>query len=249
MFGTKRRRVLQMLCGAGIGELSPHQAAHAAGKDEPADRWAGLARYATANQKLVESGVRIDCVFIGDSITELWLKRSPSFFKPGWECRGVIGQTTPQMLLRFRSDVVNLRPTIVHILAGTNDIAGNTGPATPEMIVDNIRTMTEIALANGIKVVIASIPPAAFYPWSPAVKPIPITRFVNAWLKKYAEAIGAVYADYYKCLDDGHGAIKAGWSTGEVHPTATAYAAMESTTRTAIAMARGLPQQRLAKIS
>ena len=241
-----RRQVLELICGAAAGPVPLMASTHATNPDERAGWWPSLARYTVDNERLINSGRKIDCVFIGDSITERWLKLRPDFFKAGWVCRGITGQTTPQMLVRFRADVVALKPNVVHIMAGTNDIAGNTGYATSEMIVDNIRTMTEIAQANSINVVLASVPPAARYPWKPGVRPVQTTRDINAALRRYSLAVDAVYADYYPDLDDGHGGMKPGWSTGDVHPTAIAYATMESIAIKSISLAYHKPKRRLA---
>ena len=116
------------------------------------------------SEQLRATGTRIDAVFLGDSITEGWLQKAPAFFSAGRVCRGIGGQTTPQLLLRFRQDVIDLRPRAVHIMAGTNDIAGNTGPSTLKMIQDNFMGMTEIAMANGVHLILASIPPASDFP-------------------------------------------------------------------------------------
>jgi len=148
---------------------------------------AGLGRYGEDNLRLLATRARVDIVFMGDSITEGWKSKRPGFFTPGRVGRGISGQTTPQMLLRFMADVVALKPRAVHIMAGTNDIAGNTGPMTPQMTEDNFRAMSAIARQNCIKVLLASIPPAASFPWRPAVE----TR--RAWLAPEA-AVQLVYA-------------------------------------------------------
>jgi lysophospholipase L1-like esterase len=145
------------------------------------------------------------------------------------------------MLLRFRSDVVDLAPAVVHIMAGTNDIAGNTGSATPAEIAANIMSMTEIALANGIRVVIASVPPAARYPWRPGVRAVEPTQALNTLLSQYAARIGAVYADYYPELSDGRGGMRPGFAIGEVHPTDAGYQAMEPIAEAAIEKAMKSP--------
>lgn len=166
-------------------------------------------------------------VFFGDSITELWLKYEPEFFTNDVIDRGISGQTTAQMLLRFRQDVLDLHPRVVHILAGTNDIAGNTGPTSIAWIENNLMSMTEQAQSHGIKVVLASILPAAHYSWSPAVDPIPAISELNAWLKSYAAQTGATYVDYYDALTDGHGAFRASLTLDGVHPNAAGYKIMQ----------------------
>jgi lysophospholipase L1-like esterase len=187
---------------------------------------------------LIEAGTKVDCVFMGDSITELWLMRRPAFFGTGMICRGIRGQTTPQMLVRFRSDVLALKPHIVHIMAGTNDIAGMTGPSNPTLIVETIATMAEIAMVHGIRIVLASITPAARYPWSPNIDPRPMIRDVNLKLRDYAYRIGAAFADYYPVLDDGNGGLAPGFGAGDVHPSVRGYKVMEQVALAAIEHAR-----------
>jgi lysophospholipase L1-like esterase len=201
-----------------------------------------LTRYREDNARLKAAHVRVNCVFMGDSITERWLSTRPAFFRPDRVCRGIIGQTTLEMLLRFRADVVQLGPAVVHIMAGTNDIAGNTGSATPTEIAANIMSMTELALANGIRVVIASVPPAARYSWRPGARAIEPTRELNTILTGYAARIGAVYADYYSRLSDGKGGMLPGFAINEVHPTDTGYQAMEPIAEKAIEKALKSPQ-------
>jgi hypothetical protein len=157
-----RRSLLKTLCSAvGAAALLPVGAAQSPEDERLHSDWPYLARYRDQNLQLKSSGVRIDAVFMGDSITEGWLQKAPAFFIPGRICRGIGGQTTPQMLLRFRQDVIDLQPRVVHIMAGTNDIAGNTGPSTLKMTQDNFLCMSEIAMANKVHLIFASIPPAA----------------------------------------------------------------------------------------
>jgi lysophospholipase L1-like esterase len=187
---------------------------------------AGLGRYRADNERLRASRARVDIVFMGDSITEGWEAKRPAFFREGRVCRGVSGQTTPQMLLRFMADVVALRPRAVHIMAGTNDVAGNTGPMTAEMTEDNFRAMSAIARQNRIEVLLASIPPAAHFPWRPDVEPVPRIAALNAWLRRYAGATGATYVDYHTALADASGAMKPGLASDGVHPTGAGYDVM-----------------------
>lgn len=178
-------------------------------------------------------------VFMGDSITEGWSRGRNEFF-PGkpYVNRGISGQTTPQMLIRFRQDVVNLHPETVVILAGTNDIAGNTGPSTLEMIEDNLASMTEIARANGIRVVLASVLPAADYRWRPGLDPAPKIRTLNAWIADYCKAHKLVYLDYWTPLADPNGGMREGLSSDGVHPTPSGYTLMAPLAEKAIAEAR-----------
>jgi lysophospholipase L1-like esterase len=206
---------------------------------KPPQDWAQLGRYAADDAALpLPSPGQPRVVFLGDSITDSWGRNVGSFF-PGkpYINRGISGQTTPQMLVRFEQDVVRLHPAVVVILAGTNDVAGNTGPETPAMIEDNFRAMTDIARRNGIRVVLASITPAARYPWRPGVESVPEIRELNAWLKQYAAEQKLVYLDYYSAMADADGAMKPGLSSDGVHPTEAGYAVMAPLAEAAIAKA------------
>jgi lysophospholipase L1-like esterase len=194
--------------------------------------WAQLCRYHRDNAAL--RGQPVSVVFMGDSITDGWIQGDPDFFKEGRVDRGIGGQTTPQMLVRFREDVIALKPKAVHIMAGTNDIAGNTGAATMETVLGNIQGMAELARANGIKVILASVPPAASFPWSPDKRPAPQIAAMNAWIKRYAEAQGFTYVDYHPVLASADGAMKPGLATDGVHPTPAGYAAMRPVALAAI---------------
>jgi lysophospholipase L1-like esterase len=140
--------------------------------------------------------------------------------------RGISGQTTPQMVVRFHQDVVDLKPKVVVILAATNDVAQNTGPMTPEMTLDNFKAMVEMARANGIKPVIASITPAGDFPWKKGMEPIGKIRALNTMLEAWCKAEGIVWVDYYSAMADESGAMKPGLSVDGVHPTAAGYAIM-----------------------
>ena len=205
-----------------------------------AQDWANLERFREANEKLAPS---LECddrvVFMGNSITQGWIDQLPEFFAPEkhYINRGISGQTTPQMLLRFRQDVINLRPKVVVILAGTNDIAGNTGPSTLEMIEDNIRSMTELAQANGIQVVLCSIVPAYDYPWKPGLEPAPKIVELNNRIKKYASTRGVVYCDYFTAMADDRNGLPAELSGDGVHPNKAGYAIMQPIVENAIARA------------
>lgn len=200
--------------------------------------WAQLQRYRQANAELGpphDGETRV--VFMGDSITDAWPRRSAAFFSNGNVGRGISGQTTPQMLVRFQQDVVALGPQVVVINAGTNDIAGNTGPSTIDMITDNLRAMAQLAEAAGIKVVLASITPAYDYPWRRGIEPAPKVAAVNQWMKGYCEGHGCVYADYHAAMSDGKGAMKEGLSTDGIHPNEAGYAVMEPIAKAAIQQA------------
>ncbi len=164
----------------------------------------------------------------------------PEFFKPGRVGRGISGQTTPQMLVRFRQDVIALRPAVVHIMAGTNDVAGNTGQTSDEDIHNHFRTMTELAQAHGIKVILASIPPAADFPCKPGLNPGARIQRLNSWLKAYAGRAGAVYADYWTATHDGLG-FRKGLAYDGGHPSKEGYAAMAPVAESAIRRALALP--------
>lgn len=198
-----------------------------AGNQRPAD-WAGLARYRAENAQLaVPRRDEQRVVLYGDSITEGWVAAAPGFFagRP-WFGRGISGQTTAQMLVRFRQDVVALRPGVVVILAGTNDLAGNAGPSTPEMVLDNLVSMTEIARASGIRVVLSSVLPAADYPWRPGLGPATKIVALNGLIRGYAARSGAVYLDYHSAMADERGGMRRELSEDGVHPNTAGYAVM-----------------------
>jgi acyl-CoA thioesterase I len=190
--------------------------------------WAQLGRYREENARLgaPASGER-RVVFYGNSITQAWAKYFPEQF-PGkpYIGRGISGQTTPQLLVRFRQDVVALHPAVVVILAGTNDIAGNTGPSSLEMIEDNLASMTEIARANGIRVVLCSVLPVHDYPWKPGLEPAPKIIALNDWIRRYAASAGALYVDYHSAMSDARRGMSAELARDGVHPTAAGYRIM-----------------------
>ena len=200
--------------------------------------WPELGRYRDDNAALapaVPGEKRV--VFYGDSITDGWGRRADTGdFFPGkpYVNRGITGQTTTQMVVRFRQDVIDLHPAAVLILAGTNDIAGNTGPMTPEMTEDNFRSMIDLAQANGIKVIMASILPVSDYPWRKGLQPAPKIQALNAWLKNYCAKHSVTYLDYYSALVDGNGGMKEGTSFDGVHPNAKGYAIMGPLAQAAI---------------
>jgi lysophospholipase L1-like esterase len=222
-----------------VPAATPPAAPAAKPEEKPVD-WPNLHRYQAANAALAASAPGEQrVVFMGDSITDGWGNRPGNNFFPGkpYIDRGISGQTTPQMLIRFQQDVVQLHPAAVVILAGTNDVAGNTGFSTPEMIEDNFRSMVAIARANNIKVVLSSITPVAVYPWKRSIEPIPIILEVNQWLKQYCAQQGLVYLDYYTALVDDKGGMKPGLSSDGVHPTAAGFAVMGPLAEAAISQA------------
>ncbi|QCW99760.1 acylhydrolase [Aggregatimonas sangjinii] len=204
-----------------------------------AQDWPNLKQFQNDNEKvgLPEEG-EDRVVFMGNSITIGWLNARPEFFegKP-YINRGISGQTTPQMLVRFRQDVIALQPKVVVILAGTNDIAGNTGPSTIDMIADNIKSMAELAQANGIKVVLSSTLPAYDYPWRPGLEPAEKIVTLNEILKAYSEDNGHVYLDYFTAMADERKGLPKKYASDEVHPTVEGYKVMEPLVEEAIAEA------------
>ena len=210
---------------------------------QPPGDWAALTRYRAANDSLMlpkPDETRV--VFIGDSITESWTRHFPEHFSSkSYIARGISGQTTPQILLRFRQDVVALKPKVVVILAGTNDIAGNTGPSSLKMIQDNIASMAEIARANGIRVVLSSVLPVYDYPWKRGLDPAPKIAALNAWLRTYAGQTSAVYLDYHSAMADQRGGLRAELSDDGVHPNAAGYRVMAPLAEKAIAEALRRP--------
>jgi lysophospholipase L1-like esterase len=203
--------------------------------------WPGLGRYHEANLKLAApASTENRVVFMGDSITDAWGKHFDKYF-PGkpYVGRGISGQTTPQMLVRFRPDVIALSPKVVVILAGTNDVAGNTGPETPEMIEDNFASMADLAKANGIRVVLCSIIPVFDYPWKPGLEPAQKIVDLNKWLKEYAARSGSVYVDYFAAMVDEKQGCKAELCYDGVHPTEAGYAVMVPLVEKGIAEALG----------
>ena len=196
--------------------------------------WPNLARYREASRTLAAPAAgESRVVFMGDSITDAWPRRVESFFSgKAYVGRGISGQTTPQMLIRFRPDVVDLKARVVVILAGTNDIAENTGPMTNEEIQGNIVSMAEIARANGIRVVLSSILPVSAYHTPPNAvpqtvqRPMARIRAINDWMKKYAAAEKHVYLDYFSAMVDATGHLRTELSGDDLHPNNDGYAIM-----------------------
>jgi lysophospholipase L1-like esterase len=209
--------------------------------------WPELTRYRDANAKTVLSAKGEQrVVFMGDSITDFWGRGAGEFF-PGkpYINRGISGQTTPQMLIRFRADVIVLQPKVVVILAGTNDIAGNTGQMTLAMTEDNLATMAELARAHGIRVVFASLLPVSDYGQTRDGKPIkqsgrrPPNQIaaLNEWIKRYAGENGCSYLDYFTAMIDESGMLKKELSNDGLHPNTAGYAVMQPLAEQAIATA------------
>lgn len=206
--------------------------------------WAELNRYAEANKKIAPKKGETRVVFLGDSITDIWDENGFGGFFPGkpYINRGIGGQTTPQMLVRFRPDVIDLKPKVVVLLAGTNDISGNTGPMTLEQTGANIASMAQLATSNGIKVVISSVLPVSdtvkkqngeFYSQTKSRPPAKILA-MNDWLEKYAAENNYTYLDYYGATVDANGFIKDGITFDGLHPNKEGYAIMNPLAEDAI---------------
>jgi lysophospholipase L1-like esterase len=196
--------------------------------------WPNLARYREQNRLLASAPAgESRVVFMGDSITDVWPQRASEFFagKP-YVGRGISAQTTPQMLIRFRPDVIDLKAKLVVILAGTNDIAGNTGPMSDEEIQGNIASMAELGKAYGIRTVLSSILPVSAYHTSPTgipqttLRPMSRIRAINEWMKKYAASEKHVYLDYFSAMVDATGHLRTELSADDLHPNAAGYAIM-----------------------
>jgi lysophospholipase L1-like esterase len=207
--------------------------------------WPQLARYRDANRTLAPAAAAEPrVVFMGDSITDAWPQRASEFFagKP-YVGRGISGQTTPQMLIRFRPDVIDVGAKVVVILAGTNDIAGNTGPMTNEEIQGNIASMAELGNAHGIRVVLSSILPISNYHTAPngipqtVQRPMARIQAINEWMKKYAAAEHHTYLDYVPATIDANGLLRTELSGDDLHPNAQGYAIMGPLAEAAIKQA------------
>lgn len=209
--------------------------------------WPQLGRYRDANEQLKTAGTSTQVVFLGDSITDAWDDPMYGGFFPGkpYVNRGIGGQTTPQMLIRLKPDVLAFTPRVMVLLAGTNDIAGNTGPMTDEDIQNNLAAIAELASAHGVKVVLASILPTSDHHYQPerggppqtSRRPLERINGLNKWLRDYAASHGHVYLDYYSAVVDGNGMLKAEFSEDDLHPNARAYDVMAPLAEAAIAQA------------
>jgi len=202
--------------------------------------WPNLERFAADNAKLDSMGFDENrVVFMGNSITEGWLHDSLDFFdNKKYINRGIGGQTTPQMLCRLRADVIELKPEVVVILAGINDIAGNTGPMTIDQILGNLYSMAELAHAHKIKVVLSSVLPAADFPWRPGLEPALKVVKLNEALKAYANKNGFIYLDYFMAMVDKNNGLQAALTYDGVHPNLAGYKVMEPLVEEAIRLAR-----------
>ncbi|MBY0421346.1 MAG: hypothetical protein K2Q06_03505 [Parvularculaceae bacterium] len=196
--------------------------------------WANLCRYRAENEALADDP-RPEIVFIGDSITEAWIKADPAFFAAGRVDRGISGQTSQQILARFYQDVVALRPKAVHILAGSNDVAGNQGPTRERDVLNNVAAMLDIANANNIKVILGAIPPASDFYWRPGLAPAAKIEALNAQLRDLAHRRRASFVDYHAALAGEDGGMRDGLSYDGVHPNRIGYGIMAATIKSALA--------------
>ena len=192
--------------------------------------WAQFGRYAKANAELKENP---DVVFMGNSITDFWVWKMPDFWKehPRFVDRGISGQTTCEMLVRFRQDVIDLHPKVVVILAGINDIAHNNGAIELKHVMGNIQSMIELARLNKIKVAVCSVLPCDRFAWREEVKPAPLVRELNSMIKAYVDARhdkNVIYVDYYTAMADQNGGLPATLSTDGCHPDPAGYLIMQS---------------------
>jgi lysophospholipase L1-like esterase len=200
----------------------------------------GLAKFREADMAVASPAKGENrVVFMGDSITEGWHFDGAQGYFPGkpYINRGISGQTTPQMLVRFRQDVIDLKPKVVVILAGINDIAGNTGPMTPEQTENNLASMADLAAVNRIHVVLCSVMPAFDFPWMPGMAPAGKVVALNAWIKAYAARKGYIYVDFYSAMKDERGGLPASLSQDGVHPLPAGYAIMTPLVEAGIAKA------------
>ena len=193
-----------------------------------AQDWANVARFKAENELVIENKVPVKMVFMGNSITEGWKLFDPNFFNStDYVNRGIGGQTTPQMLIRFKQDVLDLKPKGVVILAGTNDIAGNTGPMSIQEIYNQIESMAGLAALNKIEVFLCSVLPVYDYPWKPGLKPAPKIVALNEMLKTLAGEKNYLYIDYFSEMSDDKNGLKASLGADGVHPNEKGYEIMK----------------------
>jgi lysophospholipase L1-like esterase len=212
------------------------------GMSAPAERkpweleWAYWSKYREANIALgLPAAGEVRVVFMGDSITEGWGKNDPGFFRrTGYIDRGIGGQNTSQMLVRFRQDVIMLKPAVVVILGGTNDVAQNGGVMTPEATEENLQSMAELARANGIRVVFSSVLPALDFPWRPGLKPAGKIVALNRWIEAYCAQNGVAYANYFPSMVDAKGGLREEFTPDGVHPNEAGYLVMDPIAEDAI---------------
>jgi lysophospholipase L1-like esterase len=200
--------------------------------------WAWMAKYRRDDGAIRASGERPDIVFIGDSITEFWKTWAPGFFRHGYVDRGIAGESSPQILVRFRQDAIDLHPRVVHILMGTNDVGGRTGPMSPQETEENFETLTELARANHITVILGTTPPTR-HTLGKNINPSPRIRALDDWIRAYAAHNHIFLIDYASVLDDGRGGLAPALSTDGIHPNAKGYAVMRAMAEPIIRAALG----------
>lgn len=232
------------------GELAPRWTQRLADPDLRAARealsaerkardWPALSQYREANAAMVDQP--IDAVFIGDSITEFWSLADPDLFSGGIVNRGISGQTSPQILLRFMADVIALKPRVVHILCGGNDMAGNIGPTTPQDYKNNILAMVALAEAHGVRVILGALTPFNAVSWNPAVGDLrERTRELNGWQQDLAVQRGLVRADYFSVLVGADGLMDPQFHRDGVHPARAGYTSMRPVVDVALGKALGM---------
>jgi lysophospholipase L1-like esterase len=208
--------------------------------ENSAHDFAGLCVYAAANRDAASRARPPEIVLIGDSITQHWAEHDPDLFGPATLNRGISGQNSQQVLLRFGQDVAALRPRMVHVLVGTNDIAGNAGPTSPEAYAANIRAIADLAEANGVTLVLGTIPPASRFAWRPKQSPEPWIGQLNDRIRQFGRQRGIVVADYHAALARSDGSPRKALFRDGAHPNAAGYAAMKAVLERALSEARGL---------
>jgi len=222
----------------GSSQSRPQGAAQPAVRNPLLDDWGQLARYRAANLQLSSPGTFENrVVFFGDSITERWGREGGFFPGKPYINRGIKGQTTPQMLVRFRADVIALQPKVVVILAGTNDIAENTGPTTLEAIEDNLMSMVDLARVHGIRVVLGAVLPAIDFPWKRGLDPAGKIVTLNLWIRDYCSKQELFFLDYYSALADEKGGLRTEFTFDGVHPNEAGYQVMTPLAEKAIGQA------------
>ena len=213
------------LCSPPAAGADPQSTSTMAAPYRPPNDWAWLCFYEADNQVL-RKGMPPDIIFMGDSITQAWITIDPAFFDASRIDRGISGQTSAQLLLRFQQDALSLRPKVIHLLVGTNDVAGNVGAMGMESYKSNIVAMADLAKANNIVLVLGAIPPADRFPWRASVEPVDYIRSLNRWLRDFSKKRRIVFVDYYAAMANPSGAAREGLTRDGVHPNADGYRIM-----------------------
>lgn len=212
--------------GGGSGRQAANLLRHLLGDRPFADNWTGTCAFAGQNAEVIRSGKTIDMVFIGDSLTRNWQDFDPALFGEGRVNRGIPGHATAHVLTRLGSDALALKPRVIHVLTGTNDVLGVHGPVTPAIWQGTMRAIVDSAQANGVTVILGTLPPLAKNPFDSQHRPAAIIAEQNRWLRALAQEKGLVLADYHAVLAGGDGGYKSGLSEDGTHPNAAGYAAM-----------------------